>query len=290
MPTTYNYISRPYITGLTGTADEQSESPYITLENEQALSRRRFKLKLADVALIGQAALASASSDGSSITINKPVNYVGGGGTTRASSITIEPFGKVAAAAGSWGSEAISTYADFMATIQYRQQPAIEEDFQPGGEFMTMAPSNFQWKSDSVQLLAQEAPGRLITKGVWNVTRHWLPTVPYEYTQLIGKTNTSTVKSVRFDWTFQPGTLTYHSPIIRSYFDYAGRTMFSVTARMLYRFDIDSGGNPAGWNKFFRAAKGYWDTIQLKSGSPTDYTPYGALDFSPVCSYARSDL
>lgn len=298
MATTYTYVNRTNVTGFAAEsglinsqyADELEQSPQMTFENDQASGWREFRVSNGNVVKLAQGLLASSSVSGGAITVNKPCSCSVFGGLVRAYSVNIKPQDQVQTAEVD-GSELPTTYDWYRAVAQYRQMPAIEEEFLPAGEFLTLPPQSFRWKSDSVPLLANEAPGRFIIKGTWTVTRHWLPIVPPEYLSLVGKSNSAAIASVRYGWTYPAGTLTCLPAVIRSYYDFAGNLMHSVTARMAYKGDLDSGNNPVGWNKFYRAKTGAYDTIQWGSGSSwTDYQPYGSGDFTPIAVYLQSDL
>jgi len=291
METTFTYNDRDVITGLFGIADEQEGSPSLGWENDQNSVCRKFKVLAEDCSALGEALLVSSSVDGTEITVNKPCSSLISGGFSRAYSLKLDPFGQTQFTTIQ-DSESMAGSPWWLATVMYRQLPAIEEEYAPGGEFLTLPPTQFYWNSDGVSLLNNEAPGQFFAKGVWNLTRHWLPTIPAEYYSLIGGVNTAAITSLRYGMEFPIGTLCYQNPVIRSYYDYQGNMMNSVTARMLYR--------AGGWNNFWRAKTQAWDTINSKtsgasvSGSVwtggTAYTPYTPGDFSVIAVYEDDDV
>lgn len=165
---------------------------------------------------------------------------------------------------GSWSSY---ESAIVIAVYDTWTHPTVTESFSPSAEFLTLDCENFKWASDDTELVPEEAPGRLITTLDYTQTWKNLSTIGTTMFNLIGHVNNAAINfhsmnALLSNISYPAQTLLFHPPTIEKSYDPISKSFkFGVTYRFTYRPNWD-GDTARGWNYFWRAATGTFDSFQ----------------------------
>jgi hypothetical protein len=188
--------------------------------------------------------------------------------------VAFQPFGGETGA-----SETVAAYDHALATVEYSTNAIVDnisESIEPSAEFITLPAENFRWDAaDGDELTDDEAPGKLIRKLDYVLTRHNVTTVPSDVLSLVGYVNNAAVSPTTSGisaWSFAAETLLYTPPTMSRTIDSAGASKWKVTLRFSYQ--------PWTWNKFWRADTQAWSEIYVAGGAV--YKNYPSGNFSTL--------
>jgi hypothetical protein len=146
----------------------------------------------------------------------------------------------------------------------------ISERIESAAEFLTLPTAGLSWDAAGSQPLnkADEAPGKIVRGGVWQIKHHWLTEIPSTIHTWQGKSNADDRYSPRYRRTFAAETLHVAEPIPERVMTPTGREAWNLTLQLAI--------NNSGWNKFHRAGMVDPQTI-YEGGSP--FKPYEPISY-----------
>ena len=198
-------------------------------------------------------------------------------------SVEVEPYGgqrKGSVTGLTSPSSYLATYDKALLTVEYstptgRDEPQVDADnpnpssyfaetFEIGVEHITLDYSKFKWTTADQDLEPGEAPTKIVAQGSYTLTHYYTPYFPDGLDDLPGTVNSGVYtakqiyKSSGNKKTWAAGTMLMLPMRIETVTDSTGKKSLNITYTMAWRKD--------GWNKFFDAQNGTWDTISKKDG------------------------
>jgi hypothetical protein len=149
---------------------------------------------------------------------------------------------------------------------------ALSETWASSVEGVRLPYTNFTW-SDGTTILPDEAPTKPLYRGVYNLSRFYLPQVPDEAAEWVGMVNTDPITTVLLFGgakTFAPNTLMLGPCQMGAQISPTGLPSYQVSYPFIYREET--------WLQHWRADKKAFDWMLLASDG-SDYLPCGAQDF-----------
>jgi len=171
------------------------------------------------------------------------------------------------------GTEDVATYEDALLTLLYGTPEAGEppadieyatERIMPSGEFITLPPSQHQWRGTTTVLKKEEAPGKLYKTLEYQYSRTGVTIVPSAVKDLVGHVNNTWIYPTSPGLSglqFGPETLLYQPPVMSRRLTSAGTTRWDMTFKFLWRPNFQDG-TQLGWNYFWRSETGAYEQIE----------------------------
>lgn len=197
--------------------------------------------------------------------------------------VTVEPFGgqkRGAVTEGSTPSSYLASYDEALLTVEYgtptgRDEPKIDESspgpesyfvetLDLGIEHIQLDHSKFKWSGSDNPLEAGEAPSKVIATGSYSITHYYTPYAPDAIDSLAGKVNSGTYtakgiyKSSGVLKSWAAGKLLMMPIKVETVTSPEGNERLNISYTMAIRDN--------GWNKFWDANAGIWDSIAKIDG------------------------
>ena len=151
----------------------------------------------------------------------------------------------------------------------------VAESLEPFGDFIRQDYSLFRWTGkDGDPLKPEESPGLFVPKLKLVRRIYRVSTLPSNALSAIGKCNLDAYASPLLGVTFAAETLVYGEPLLERTISTAGSDGWNYTQQWTY--------DPNGWNKYWRAETGTWDSIYMitTAGAAVPWKSYVPTNFS----------